>query len=199
MINQEIVPCARCGTPITSISNRNRALRRGYGYCSHSCAAPRAMSQRDYFFTHVSPEPMTGCWLWAGAIDHYGYGQMCPKRRRNDKSFETKAHRASWALHFGQIPAGMLVCHACDVRLCVNPDHLFLGSVAENNRDARSKSRHIHGERHPFAKLTSIDVGEIRTSTLPGRTLARKFGLSESTVSQIRHHKRWTSIAGVTR
>ena len=82
----------------------------------------------DTFWDGCIPEPNTGCWLWLGFISPDGYGTRL-------------AHRRAWELARGPIPDGMLVCHRCDVRHCVNPDHLFLGTHLDNMRDMIRKGR----------------------------------------------------------
>lgn len=93
-----------------------------------------ALSER--FYKKISPDPNSGCWLWIGAAFNHGYGQM----RINGKI--KSAHRASWEIHNGDIPNDLFVCHKCDVKLCVNPDHLFLGTNSDNMKDMNDKKRH---------------------------------------------------------
>ena len=132
-----------------------------------------------------------GCWVWTAAKASTGYGCFHDKR-------PYRTHRYSWLIHNGPIPAGLLVLHKCDNRLCINPDHLFLGTHAENSQDmvnkGRSKGPNNAGEKHGESKLTDAAVREIRESPLKGRELAAKFGVSESAVSMVRRGKSWTHV-----
>lgn len=96
------------------------------------------------------PEPNTGCVLWTGRINKYGYGVA-----RDYDSRMRLAHRLSWSQHNGPIPDGMLICHKCDTRACINPDHLFLGSHADNIHDmirkGRGRGRHSVNRRESNA------------------------------------------------
>lgn len=95
------------------------------------------------FEKFVFPDPNSGCWLWGGSEGTQGYGQFGV--RVGGKSMPKLAHRVAWALYRGPIPDGICVLHRCDVRLCVNPDHLFLGSVPDNQRDMARKGRGTKG------------------------------------------------------
>ena len=145
----------------------------------------------ERFWSRV--EKTDQCWVWSGFVSEKGYGKfgLYPPRK------SVRAHRYSWELHFGKIPAGMLVCHRCDNRKCVRPDHLFLGTPKDNMVDMSQKKRNITGSKHNFARLTQDQVKEIRelyrpfSKELNGRKLAQRFGISQQHVSQIITNKNW--------
>lgn len=109
------------------------------------------------FERFVERDPNSGCWLWTGKLDHRGYGQFWLGPRKTSEH----AHRASWKLHVGPIPPGhgyhgTCVCHWCDTPACVNPAHLFLGTVTDNNRDTLIKGRH----RYQIGRLARSATGQ---------------------------------------
>lgn len=131
-----------------------------------------------------------GCWEWIGSKSH-GYGQMSVSGR------PMRASRVSYMLHRGAIPEGLHVLHKCDNTACVRPDHLFLGTHADNMADAVAKGRIRSGERAPGAKLTAAGVLEIRRRLSEGArqaTIAREFGIHQATVSSIGTGRKWARI-----
>lgn len=141
----------------------------------------------ERFERRIIPEPNTGCFLWIGSVNSHGYGQVF------DGQKIIAAHRASYALAFGSIPAGTHVLHRCDVPCCVNPDHLFLGDHVANMLDMGRKGRRrdVRGERHHGAKLTADQVKYIRDQPQGGRPLAKEFGISYSHLKLLRKGRCW--------
>lgn len=122
------------------------------------------------------------CWIWTGAVAANGYGHFGMDRQGTTQ----RAHRFAYERAYGPIPQGLVVCHHCDNRICVRPDHLFLGTQLDNIRDAKSKSRHAFGERHGNAKLSDAEVQAIRVSRDSARIVALKYGISKDHVGNIR-------------
>lgn len=134
------------------------------------------------------------CRVWTGERTRGGYGVVIvstrPKRVR-------PAHRLAWELAHGPIPDGMNVLHRCDVRQCILPDHLFLGTDADNRDDCVAKGHHARGERQGMAKLTEPEVLDIRRLVAEGvwrRQIAARFGISHVTVRSIAQRKTWKHI-----
>ena len=132
------------------------------------------------------------CWLWESSIDSHGYGQI----RFRQKNL--LAHRVNYAIHNGDIPSGLCVLHRCDVRNCVNPNHLFLGTNADNVADKMAKGRlrmpDTRGENNGFAKLSESDVLVIRASQCKQSDIAAEFKISQSTVSEIKRRVKWGHV-----
>lgn len=133
------------------------------------------------------PEPNSGCWLWQGALNN-GYGQS------SWNGSALQSHKVSWRAFRGEIPKGMFVCHRCDTRACINPDHLFLGTHADNMRDMVAKGRQLFGRRHREAKLTESAVLEIRAGGATDSAFAKKFGVAPTTVQQVRIRRSWKQV-----
>jgi len=147
---------------------------------------PRDIGSR--FIEKVSPEPTSGCWLWVGAYVTSGYGYIA--RGRGTGLGPAHAHRIAYELFKGQI-GDKQVLHTCDNRACVNPDHLFLGTHAENMADMVSKGRSTKGrEDMPNYKLCRSAVEDIRLRRMSGADYARLYGVSPSTVSRVIHGQR---------
>lgn len=148
------------------------------------------MIGKDRIERRVDRLTRPGCWLWTGAIDGAGYGAI------KDKGRQFAAHRAAFAAFVGSIPDGAFVCHRCDVKACVNPDHLFLGTALDNMRDKVAKGRHVasSGERNGSAKLSVDKVARIREARGAQRDIAALFGVSQTLISQIKLRKIWRHL-----
>lgn len=136
-----------------------------------------------------------GCWIFLGSFAGNGYGQFWDNSSKRRKG----AHRISYELHFGNIPIGMNVLHRCDNRKCVNPDHLFLGTQHDNICDMVSKDRHaFKGSRHGMARLNEEAVQQILILLADGSfkqiTLAAMFGVSPTTICEIKTGRKWGHI-----
>jgi hypothetical protein len=167
---------------------------------------------RDRFEGRYIPEPNSGCWLWTGALSVDGYGRIRVGPEAGSK--KVGAHRVSYELHKGPIPDGMLVCHKCDVPACVNPDHLWLGTCADNLRDRDAKGRGPVGDRNGsrtkpwaracqvgsrngYAKLDDDGVRQIRAALASGERgcdIARRFSVSRPLVTLIKQRKIWSHL-----
>ncbi len=218
----DVAHCASCGAEIRAV---------GYGMWGHAenpgarhhYARPVSAPQTPQEPTSTRKRPRTpedelrrfwravavagGCWEWHGHRNRQGYGRMKRDGRR------VAAHRVSWEVHFGPIPDGMLVCHRCDNPPCVRPDHLFLGTVSDNNHDMIAKGRDARGDRsgsrlhperlargetHPRAKLSSEAVRVIRAAAAAGAhktTLARRFGVSDTSIGRVLTRASWAHVS----
>jgi HNH endonuclease len=137
------------------------------------------------------------CWLWTGAVkQRTGYGSIWINGR------ELKVHRVAYFLEHGRIDDSLMVLHTCDVRLCVNPAHLYQGTARDNSRDMsrRGRVRKMYGETNGKAKLTRRTVRAIKkmlAEKASGRChlrqyeIALHFGVSQATVSYLKNGGRW--------
>ena len=133
----------------------------------------------------------SGCWIWTGTVTSRGYGQLISHNKK------VYAHRASFQAFVGDIPDGMVVCHACDNVHCVNPDHLFLGTQKDNLQDMKHKGRSTRGEKNTQAVLTESKVMEIKSLLDAGWTqeqVAKHFKVSRSNIGLIKRKARWNHV-----
>jgi hypothetical protein len=161
-----------------------------------------AIPPKERFLNRFIPVTESGCWLWEGHIGKTGYGLF--RMTTNPSDTPLGAHRASWTLFRGPIPDGLHVCHVCDVRACVNPAHLFLGTYTDNMRDAAAKGRMnwkkpdrpelLRGERHHSAKINENIVKDIRASAESCTSLAKKYGISVICVSRVKRRLNWRHV-----
>lgn len=148
---------------------------------------------RERFDEKWRVEPNSGCWLWTHRRNPAGYGEIGVDKKKQ------LAHRVSWELHHGPIPAGFCVLHRCDSPPCVNYKHLFLGTHQDNVADKVAKSRQARnkGEDGGNAKLSESDVVETRRLVAAGASrgvVAVAFGVTRTHVSYISSGRTWAHL-----
>lgn len=155
----------------------------------------RVRNLEERFWPKVDRPSTDNCWPWLGFVDGAGYGRF---RIGGQAGKSERASRVMWTLVFGPIPEGQCVCHRCDNPRCVNPDHLFLGSHAENMADmarkGRAGPRKNPGERASRAKFTNAEAAAMREAYEAGEStnsIARRLGLNRSTVYYIVSGRRY--------
>lgn len=202
--------CEHCKLEFTTRKRSNRVIR----FCSKKCSNELLNPMRSKFWndfrknrekeTHeefilgmkLSFEKLfdktNSCWIWKGSIK----GPIKDSKKLKYGSFSYRdinwiAHRSSWFVYKGDIPEKLLVLHKCDIPLCVNPEHLFLGTHLDNERDKIAKGR------HKCEKLNPDKVKELKTlmaSNFGDMNLARKYGVSYQTIWSIRTGRTWKDI-----
>ncbi len=150
----------------------------------------KTMTDEARFWKHVSPEPNSGCWLWSGASMRSGYGVFRAGSLKDGTRRMESAHRFSCEMAHGKIPEGMQALHKCDFKPCVNPDHLYIGTHADNMRDMAErivrKSYDSRGESNANCKLNKNDIVAIRNSNESRRILAARYCVCEATITAAR-------------
>lgn len=148
----------------------------------------------DRFLRLVAADAETGCWNWTGNINCNGYGRLQYNGNR------VLAHRVSYQIYKGTLPAELVVCHTCDNPKFVNPKHLFAGTQTDNMGDCSRKRRHTFGEKTKHAVLTNDDVLTIRklydSCQKSQQDLADEYGVSRGHIGLITQRKRWTYTEG---
>lgn len=151
----------------------------------------RGISDERWFWNKI--DYTSFCWNWLGWKTAKGYGEFRFEGKNN-----IRAHRLSYRLKIGPIPDGLFVLHKCDNPSCVRPDHLFLGTLAENCRDRHRKGRTAKGSQNGWAKLTELDIKSIRklasTTSLLQKEIADRFGVTSENIRHILSGKTWRHV-----
>ena len=199
--------CRICGQAIPTDgshkSQRVRARKRGYAYCSIRCStkSKKAKAQEETamrFMRRVQMRADDECWPYQGAVSTGGYGNFGWHAPWDKRSRNHAASRMMWLILHGRPPKGKEVCHSCDNPICCNPGHLWLGTHQENMADMVSKGRAsnvaLRGEAHPLSKLTAADVHIIRTSPETSKVVGKQFGIAPNHVQKIRRKECWKHV-----
>lgn len=198
--------CIVCGNHVSPYKGKSTSpskLRSDMRFCSRACFNQRDSATEpteSRFWKRVNKHgphhPECGqCWLWTGWLNDKGYGRMSVNR------VEVPVHRYSLELHFGPFPKEWFTLHRCDVPACVNPSHLFTGTVYDNNADMVTKHRQARGEmKSSIAIFTTEQIIAIRARYVPrcqvngGVAIAREFGCNPKTINDIVRRKNWKHI-----
>lgn len=147
-------------------------------------------SIEEKFWSKVDKNGPNGCWVWTGTKKDNGYGAIGEHQT---------AHRVSYELHYGAISQGFHVCHKCDNRACVNPEHLFLGTNLDNIQDRVKKHRSACGEHHGCHRLNEDQIRQIRylhdVVNMKHKQLAQIFGVGQDQITRIVNRDLWKHIA----
>lgn len=175
--------CETCGATMTLSPSRTTR------FCSKACIRLESRPITDRFWQFVSRGEADACWEWQGALTTHGYGQMSGTGR------PAAAHRVSYELHNGPIPAHAMIRHSCDNRRCVNPRHLEPGDHLLNARDMMDRGRSKRGSKHHAARLTARIVQRCRRMRSAGtsiKSMARAYGVTAATMSDAVHGRTWS-------
>lgn len=148
---------------------------------------------KEWIENRVAFEPSSGCWLWEKSINYSGYG-VCHDPRTDRPISTVRVHRLSFEIYKEPVPDGLVVCHRCDIRSCVNPDHLFAATQKDNIVDALIKGRSPIGHKSKRSKLTLDEASRILKIREDGKTykeIAEMTGMSKSGVQHLCTGRSW--------
>lgn len=205
--------CETCGKNFPFYCMKGRPLPR---FCSHKCRGHTGFRPGGQLFISEMTEEQKldrlkksfekhvirqeGCWGWKGPIANGGYPVMSCRRAIGSD----RGHRASWIIHKGPIPEGLFVCHHCDNPICTNPEHLWIGTHQENDKDKIIKGRARfgapplkQGSENGSSKLTEEQVIEIKKLLKEGKStyfIGPIFGVSKTTILRIKKGTHWQHV-----
>lgn len=140
------------------------------------------------------PEPNSGCLLWTETCSVSGYGVFSEGTAEDYVQY--RAHVVSYENKNGPVPDGLIVCHKCDVRCCIEPTHLYAGTYQNNHDDMKRRNRtvYLRGNGHPNSTLTDDIIRSIRLDNRTQQAIADSYGLTQSYVGKIKNRKAWSHV-----
>jgi len=178
-----------CISNIFQLEYCNKHYKRWY---RHGDPHYKRKTMMERFYDKIDLIPFSTCWYWSGYLDKNGYGSL--KINKSTK----RAHRISYEIHKEPIPSGLIVMHSCDTPTCVNPDHLLVGTYAENSADMvkKGRSNSARGERSGSSKLKEKDIIEIRDllNVIPKNKIAALYGVNRGVIYKIMTRRIWSHV-----
>ena len=197
--------CLVCGISFKSTPSR---VAKGRGkYCgsacfhtvpSKACGCRPGVTLKQRLWENISIDRDTGCWIWTGHKDEKGYGHIGIGKK------SVRVHRVVYERYIGPIPEGLILRHKCDIRNCVRPDHLILGTQKQNVQDMIDRGRHVpgRGEKHWNSILNNDSVTAIKVLWETGNYslgfLGRAFRVNYQTIGRIINHGGWNNVSDRT-
>lgn len=143
------------------------------------------MNIRETIERRSSPVPESGCWIWEGSVGSHGYGDLTISNKH------LLAHRVSYEAYVGEIPTGMFVMHTCDVRSCVNPAHLVVGTNKDNMKDKCMKGRWAGQGPRKLSYVDAVEIRRLRNGGVMAKDIAKSYGVHSDHIRKITSFKVW--------